>query len=199
MIRNLKYNLIESKSLLFYGAMIAGMICPSMQETPISHDRFNISNDASTASDMTSKNKFREVPIYPYAKMMNLFEQCRQIESESHKKITNFTERKCESKELIDISKKAETISRKLKKEKDGYSNYLIESNFNQNFIIDDSDKKVRRKGRKVSIMHNLIHRKTKQEKTTLQALNEYIEKMDSSFQKLQVLVESNSNIIKNS
>ena len=199
MIRNLKYNLIESKSLIFYGLMIAGMICPNMQETITTQEKFGISDESSTASDMTSENKFREIPIYPYAKMMNLFEQCRQVESESHKKITSFTQRKCELKELTEISKKTETLSKKLRKEKDGYSIYLSDSNFNKNFIINESHEKVQRKGRKVSIVHNITHRKSKQEKTTLQALNEYIDKMDSSCQKLQSLVESNINLITNS
>jgi len=200
MIKNSKYNLTESKSLIFYGALIAGMISPGMQETLISNDKFNIAENSSTASDMRTENKFREIPIYPYAKMMNLFEQCRQVESESHRKITNFTQRKCEPKELTIISQKAEALSRKLKKEKDGYSNYLIDSNFNKNFIIDESQEKIRRKGRKVSLSHNVARRRCKQEKTTLQALNEYIDKMDSSTQKLQALVETNSgqNLIRN-
>jgi len=92
MIKFFRNNLMfYLKTLAFYGLVIALLYCPAMQYDQ-RYDESVVKGVASVAAGIQENVSIvSENPSYPYARIMNLIEQCRAIESEFRLGVVDFT------------------------------------------------------------------------------------------------------------
>ncbi|MCK4517361.1 hypothetical protein KAT92_01165, partial [Candidatus Babeliales bacterium] len=126
----LKHNsLFYVKTLAIYGVLLALVHCPSMRE-----ESNNVGLDAIDSPDLvseikkgTSKVLSLTAPGYPYAKMMNLIEQCRSLETQFHRDTVSFNFQECDVKAIKRLSVSASKVLEKMRKERGNFSDYISE------------------------------------------------------------------------
>ena len=92
MIKFFRNNLMfYLKTLALYGLVIALLYCPAMRHDQ-RYDESLVKGVASVASGIQGgASVVSEKPSYPYARIMNLIEQCRAIESEFRLGVVDFS------------------------------------------------------------------------------------------------------------
>jgi len=195
------------KTLVVYGVLIALLHCPSMQYEQ-KYDEHSVDSVAENLDGVVTQIGVEadssNVPaklVYPYARMMNLIEQCRSIESEFRIDTVGFEHHEEEKVGLIKaLFDRSARVAQKLKEEKVRFSDYLAAgSRRNQD------DEGVHYKCAKgqcgYSVDHKdlfysdraaLSHRTRRKKATqyTTQVLNEYINRMEFVSDRLMVLID---------
>jgi len=194
-VNMLKHNsLFYVKTLAIYGVLLALVHCPSMRE-----EHSNVGLEAIDSPDLVSEIKKGSskalsltTPGYPYAKMMNLIEQCRSLEAQFHRDTVSFNFQECDIISIKRLSSDAGKVLEKMRKERGNFSDYISEM---RHQTSDQARPRYQVSRTRRSYLTNVgmaIRKERRQKATryTTQVLNEYIDRMDDMTQRLNALVE---------
>ena len=185
-VNMLKHNsLFYVKTLAIYGVLLALVHCPSMRDE---HNNLIQEIKNSSAVQVIESTS----PGYPYAKMMNLIEQCRSLESQFHRDTVSFNFQECDVVAIKRLSASAGKVLEKMRKERGNFSDYISEMRYQTS---DQARPRYQVSRTRRSYLTNvgLAIRKERRQKATrytTQVLNEYIGRMDDMTQRLNALVE---------
>lgn len=199
------------KTLVIYGVLIALLHCPSMQNEH-KYDERSVDSvvqnlggvvtevGVGAASSQESQNPSVSKSVYPYARLMNLIEQCRSIESEFRVDTVDFATHQEERRGLVKaLYEKSEKVVQKLKEEKSRFAQHVAGSGQSREH---HGVRYYCSKGRcRYSVENDaafysdraaLSQRKRRKKATryTTQVLSEYIDRMEFVSDRLKLLLE---------
>jgi len=185
------------KTLAVYAVLLALLHCPSME-----YEQKYDTNDQVGVAVEYSEGYINELgggqgrKSYPYARMMNLIEQCRTLESSFHDYAHDFSSEE-ESSRIDGISNlrsKVVKVAQKMREEKGSFASYVADTRFENeeeetkaNYLCTKGKCRYTVRGKSV------LARKAPRQKAsryTGQVLNKYIERLEVIDQRLEALIE---------
>lgn len=197
MIDLLKNKNFYLKILVAYAIVIALLYCSSMKDEQdySGKDQIGIALEYA-AGDFCELDGSAGRSAYPYAKMMNLIEQCRSIESKFHKCTTKFSvDRGYSIDKVVRLRKNISKVEERLSSERASFEAYISGSRFKGDNQDQTKVDYLCTKGKCRYTVEGspLMSRKKQNIKTsryTSQVLSKYIERMKIMEKRLGTLLE---------